>query len=415
MGFVKAAVALQALLSSVATALPAGLVGHERATSEGVTLYDAIIVGGGPAGLSALSGLARVRRNVLLIDSGEYRNDPTRHMHDVLGFDGVTPSWFRYAARKQLAHYETVSMINGTVTKIDPAENTTSAETPFTVRTTFPSGEEATIGARSIVLATGLRDFIPETEGLQENWGKGIFWCPWCDGHEHQNQALGILSDLTEAASSVQEISTLNSDIVCFVNGSDTPAVREATEKKFPGWETYLEAKGVRVENRTISKITRLVDGGAEEMDPSLPSAPEHDLFRVDFEEGGESVERSAFYASFKNTQKSSVGEDMGVDLYGDRLAANGARGLMTNIPNVYAIGDANSDNVTNVPHALFSGKRAAVFLHVSLARQETAEILAANNATALAERDFNLDPRALWAEMNGGKDDILDATKFEQ
>lgn len=50
--------------------------------------YDAIIVGGGPAGLSALSGLARVRRNVLLIDSGKYRNDPTRHMHDVLGFDG---------------------------------------------------------------------------------------------------------------------------------------------------------------------------------------------------------------------------------------------------------------------------------------------------------------------------------------
>lgn len=51
-------------------------------------LYDAIIVGGGPAGLSALSGLARVRRKVLLIDSGVYRNGPTRHMHDVLGFDG---------------------------------------------------------------------------------------------------------------------------------------------------------------------------------------------------------------------------------------------------------------------------------------------------------------------------------------
>lgn len=52
------------------------------------TDYDAIIVGGGPAGLSALSALARVRRNVLLIDSGEYRNQPTRHMHDVIGFDG---------------------------------------------------------------------------------------------------------------------------------------------------------------------------------------------------------------------------------------------------------------------------------------------------------------------------------------
>lgn len=51
-------------------------------------IYDAIIIGGGPSGLSALSGLARVRRNALLIDSGEYRNNPTRHMHDVIGFDG---------------------------------------------------------------------------------------------------------------------------------------------------------------------------------------------------------------------------------------------------------------------------------------------------------------------------------------
>lgn len=52
------------------------------------TDYDAVIVGGGPAGLAALSALARVRRNVLMIDSGEYRNQPTRHMHDVIGFDG---------------------------------------------------------------------------------------------------------------------------------------------------------------------------------------------------------------------------------------------------------------------------------------------------------------------------------------
>ncbi len=55
------------------------------------TPYDAIIVGGGPSGLSALSGMARVRRRVLLIDSGVYRNGPTRRMHDVLGFDGTQP------------------------------------------------------------------------------------------------------------------------------------------------------------------------------------------------------------------------------------------------------------------------------------------------------------------------------------
>lgn len=65
------------------------------------TVYDAIVVGGGPSGLSALSGLARVRRNVLLIDSGEYRNNATRHMHDVIGLDG---NFFTYPKRSRISH-----------------------------------------------------------------------------------------------------------------------------------------------------------------------------------------------------------------------------------------------------------------------------------------------------------------------
>ena len=64
------------------------LAGAAVVSRQEPTTYDAIIVGGGPAGLAAGSGLARVRRNVLLIDSGEYRNNPTRHMHDLLGYDG---------------------------------------------------------------------------------------------------------------------------------------------------------------------------------------------------------------------------------------------------------------------------------------------------------------------------------------
>lgn len=72
-----------------AFAVPAPIEGEKDISVDVPTTdYDAIIVGGGPAGLSALSALARVRRNVLLIDSGEYRNQPTRHMHDVIGFDG---------------------------------------------------------------------------------------------------------------------------------------------------------------------------------------------------------------------------------------------------------------------------------------------------------------------------------------
>lgn len=68
----------------------AALPSLQQETEVNSTIYDAIIVGGGPSGLSALSGLARVRRNAILIDSGEYRNNATRHMHDVIGLDGMS-------------------------------------------------------------------------------------------------------------------------------------------------------------------------------------------------------------------------------------------------------------------------------------------------------------------------------------
>ncbi|KAK7753274.1 hypothetical protein SLS62_004793 [Diatrype stigma] len=370
--------------------------------------YDAIIVGGGPAGLSAGSGLARVRRNVLLLDSGEYRNNATRHMHDVLGYDGVTPAYYRWAAREQIADYETVSMANGTVTKIEAVNNNTL----FTVTKTNEDGGSDQVSARKIILATGLRDLLPDTPGLQENWGKGIFWCPWCDGHEHADQALGLLSGLEDAPGLVREILTLNTDIIAFVNGTDTPEARAATEESFPGWEKYLAVHNVTLENRTIASITRLKDGGDPPADPSLPTAPEEDLFRVDFTEG-EPVERAAFFTSFPDEQKSNVGADLGVQLWGGRLAADDAKGLVTNIPGVYAIGDANSDNVTNVPHALFSGKRTAVYLHVQLAREDSAADIAAYNGT-LKTREFDLDPRAVWEVMNDPRD-ILYAGEFDQ
>ncbi|KAI1467889.1 FAD/NAD(P)-binding domain-containing protein [Daldinia caldariorum] len=369
--------------------------------------YDAVIIGGGPSGLSALSGLARVRRNVLLIDSGEYRNGPTRHMHDVIGFDGVTPAYYRWAARQQIAHYDTASAINGTVTNIEALNNNTQ----FNVATSFFNGTDGIVTAKKVILATGLRDILPDTPGLRENWGKGIFWCPWCDGHEHADQALGLLGPIEEAAGLVREISTLNSDIIAFVNGTDTPEGRAAAEKSFPSWEKYLRIHNVTVENRTIASIKRLKDGGDPPADPSLPTAPEKDLFRVDFAEGAP-AERAAFFTSFPDEQRSDVGARLGVALYGGRMAADNARGLATNVPGVYAIGDANADNVTNVPHALFTGKRTAVYLHVQLAREESERELA-GNGTAVARREQELDLRAVWEQMNPR--DLLYAGEFDQ
>lgn len=275
---------------------------------------------------------------------------------------GVTPAYYRWAGRQQISNYSTVTMTNGTVTKIVPSDD----QSYFTVSTTYSKNHEQDLTARKIVLATGLRDILPATPGIRENWGSGIFWCPWCDGHEHADQPLGLIGTLDNMPGLVREMLTLNTDMVAFVNGSDTPELRATTDEKSPKWEAYLQNHNVAIDNRTITAITRLRNGTDGTEDPSLPSAPEHDLFRVEFAEG-EPVIRAAFLTSFGSEQTSDVGEEMGVNLYGGRLAADPTAGLVTNIPGVYAIGDANSDNVTNVPHALFSGKRTAVSLHGKL------------------------------------------------
>ncbi|KKO99564.1 sulphydryl oxidase [Trichoderma harzianum] len=373
------------------------------------TDYDVIIVGGGPAGLSAASGLARVRRNVLLIDSGEYRNAQTRHVHDVIGFD----------ARKQISRYGTANLVNGTVTKIQPEANNSY----FTVSADYPGDNKLIFTTRKIVLATGLRDLLPSTPGFIENWGKGIYWCPWCDGHEHADQQLGILGPLEKATDAIREIISLNRDIILLVNGTDTPEQRAATEKGFPKWQQYLKLHDIKIDNRTLTSIKRLANGTTGDEDPSLPSHPEHDLFQLNFETGPPMF-RAALLTNFDTAQQSNLGEKTGVALYGGRLAADQSRGMVTNIPGIFAIGDANSDNVTNVPHAMYNGKRAAVYIQVEI-ETENAEAEAENAKVeiesaevelevVLAKRNLQDHMRVLWEQMNV-PGDILYVGEFDQ
>lgn len=254
-------------------------------------------------------------------------------------------------------------MVNGTVTNIAPNYNNT-----FLVTGDYSNGSEnytssKTLRTRKVVLATGMQDMLPSTPGIEENWGEGIFWCPWCDGHEHEFQSLGLLGRLDQVAGMAREILTLNPDMIAFTNGTDNEATRAAADESFPGWDEYLAMHNITIEDRTIKSITRLADG-TPHLDPSLPSQPQFDLFSIDFE-SGPSMERAAFFASFPAVQKSTVGQEAGVNITANgKLQADPTKGLQTNIEGIYAIGDANSDGVTNVPHAMFSGKRTAVYLH---------------------------------------------------
>ncbi|KAL3462547.1 hypothetical protein BJX64DRAFT_299478 [Aspergillus heterothallicus] len=361
------------------------------------TDFDVIVVGGGPAGLSALSGLSRVRRTAALFDSHQYRNDPTREMHDVIGNDGTPPAVFRAAARAQISNYTTASFIDTTITEITPVDN--SNYTTF-FRATDNTGAEYT--ARKVVLATGLIDVLPSTPGLVEGFGKGIFWCPWCDGYEHRDQPFGILGDISHIVSSLLEITTLNTDIIAFVNGTYTDDNVSALEESYPDWRAQIAAYGVSIENRTIASFTRLQDGGEvqnEAHDQQL------DVFRVDFTEG-EPVVRNAFLTNFGTAQRSSLPYDLGLNMTEDgKIDTSSFSGMRTSLRGVFAIGDANSDGSTNVPHAMFSGKRAAVYGHVELAREEMAAKIAKRSLSSRelqkeAERLVGDDMEKIWERV---------------
>lgn len=146
--------------------------------------YDAIVVGGSFAGLSAATYIARARRNVLVIDAGKPRNRFARASHGFFGHDGQQPTTMIAHAHTQLLAYPTVTFIEG------QAINAAREHDAFKV--TLDSGQSAL--APQMVLATGVVDELPDFAGLHERWGKTVIHCPYCHGFEFHGAPLGVLA-----------------------------------------------------------------------------------------------------------------------------------------------------------------------------------------------------------------------------
>lgn len=147
-------------------------------------MYDAIVIGGGPAGLQAAMTIGRMHRTVLLLDSGEYRNTTVAHAQNLVTNDGRDPAELRAIARGELAAYPTVEVRETRVEGVAGALGAFEA-------TTGDGVERAT----RLVLATGMRDELPAIPGLAEQWGARVAQCPFCHGHEFAGQRVGILLD----------------------------------------------------------------------------------------------------------------------------------------------------------------------------------------------------------------------------
>lgn len=224
------------------------------------TRYDAVIVGGGPAGLSAALTLGRSRKRVLLCDLGPRRNAAAVHIHTFATRDGIRPEEFRRVGREQLTPYPSVEVRDVHVDAI------TGEKGDFAVRI----GSEV-VRARRVLLCTGLVDEVPAIKGFREVWGTSAFQCPYCHGWEVQDRRFGYLATHVDFVSFGIFLLGWARDVVVFTNG----ALQVPEEMK-----NKLQAAGVKLEERPIAQLVSR-DGQLERVAFSSGAAVERDVMFV--------------------------------------------------------------------------------------------------------------------------------------
>lgn len=166
-------------------------------------MYDALVIGGGPAGLQATLTLGRMHRPTLMLDSGAYRNAPVDAMHNIITNDGRDPAEFRAIVRAELAAYGEVEVRDLAATSVERLADGTFEVT---------LADDSVVATRNVVLATGLRDVMPDIPGFAEQWGRTVHVCPFCHGHELSGKRVAI-QDSPAAGHAVAMLSAIAGSI----------------------------------------------------------------------------------------------------------------------------------------------------------------------------------------------------------
>jgi thioredoxin reductase len=199
-----------------------------------MTEYDVVIIGGGAAGLSAALVLARARRTVLVVDAGRPRNAPAAHMHGFLSRDGMAPADLLAVGRAEVQGYGG-QIVPGEVVALTPSVGGFALEL----------GSGAQLRARRLLVATGLRDELPDLAGLRERWGRDVLHCPYCHGYEVRGQRLGVLGGPPGSVRYAQIVRQWSPDVVFFVP-NDTLAADERAE---------LSVRGIRIVEGDVHEV----------------------------------------------------------------------------------------------------------------------------------------------------------------
>jgi thioredoxin reductase len=297
-------------------------------------MFDVIIVGGGPAGLSAALILGRCRRRVLVCDAGHPRNERSLAVHGFLSRDGTPPAELLDSARQQLRPYTNVTIA---ITEVITAEQTAGG---FAV--ILPDGLRKT--AAKLLLATGVIDELPAIPGCEEFYGRSVHPCPYCDGWEWRDRPVAIYGRGEKGSGLALMLTLWTKDLVLCTDG-----VAELSNNE----RERLVVQGISVREERIAGLQ-----GADGL-----------LEGIVFDTG-EVLPREAMFFNTGERQKSPLIAKLGCEL-NEKGKADTGDFQESNVPGLYIVGDACGD-VQFAIVAAAEGARAGFAINKAMLREES-------------------------------------------
>jgi thioredoxin reductase len=300
--------------------------------TEPITMNDVIIIGGSFAGLAGALQLGRARRKVTVLDTGLPRNRFAGHSHGLLGHDHKPPLDILAEARRQLARYPTIKLVNAR------ADSISGTIDDFSILTA--DGES--LRARRLILSYGVVDQMPKVPGFAEGWGTAIVPCPYCDGFEFADQHWGLVWSGPQSHNQVRLFHDWTDRLTVFAAGHDIPPDIRAdlARRKIP----VVDGRIIEIAHRGGHSSTVKLDTGRN-------------------------VAVDILFAHPRNKPSASLHESLGL------ATANTPLGIVlkvderreTSSPGIYAAGDLANPGMPSVTTAVSHGATAGISVQQSM------------------------------------------------
>ncbi|WP_329372408.1 NAD(P)/FAD-dependent oxidoreductase [Streptomyces sp. NBC_00669] len=324
---------------------------------------DAVVIGGGAAGLNGALMLARSRRSVVVIDSGTPRNAPADAVHGLLGLEGTAPAELLRRGREEVRRYGGL-VVAGEVASAAPASASTPASASASAsasaegndpRFTVTLADGGALTARRLLVATGLRDVLPDVRGLAEHWGHGVVHCPYCHGWEVRDESVGVLAVGPASVHHALLFRQLTDDLVYFSRGTELDGDTRAR----------FAARGIRIVDAPLERVVTDRAGGIAGVRLA----------------DGHLVARRVLAVVTRMLARTDGLEGLGLPMedfpggMGRRFSAGPAG--VTDVPGVWVAGNA-TDLTAQVGASAAAGALAGAHINADLAAADTEAALAA-------------------------------------